>query len=180
MQQGVEQDSENQKVMVETLFYHYAPSIFTFLRQQGFSREDAEDLLLEVFTAALEQKHLSNLSPSQQSALLWTIVRNKRVSAYRRKIRRPSVPMELVSGDLFADTQEEPEYEVVRLEEYVSLHSAIQILSPLQQKILQLRFVNELRSPQIALLVGKSETAVRTIISRTLNQLRKLYREKEK
>lgn len=40
------------------LFHRHAPAIFAFLRQQTSSREDAEDLLLEVFTAALEHKQL--------------------------------------------------------------------------------------------------------------------------
>ena len=43
--------------------------------------------------------------------------------------------------------------------------------------ILKLRFVNGLRSPEIASLVGKSETAVRSLLSRTLNQLRMFYGE---
>lgn len=178
MQHQVNQDCGSQKT--EALFHHHAPAIFAFLRQQCSSREDAEDLLLEVFIAALEHKDLHNLPPERQQTLLWTIVRNKQIDAYRRTKRRPSVSMELVLGDLFAGTEQAPEYEVIRLEEYAGLHSAIQLLSPLQQQVLRLRFVDELRSPQIASLVGKSETAVRSIISRTLNQLRTLYREDKK
>lgn len=180
MQQHVERDGEDQQTVAETLFHRHASAIFAFLRQQNFSREDAEDLLLEVFTAALEQKHINHVPPSQQQALLWKIARNKQVDTYRRNKRRPSVSMELVHDHLFVDTEREPEHEILRLEEDSRLHIAIQSLSPLQQQILQLRFVKELRSPQIATLVGKSETAVRTIISRTLNQLRQLYREGEK
>jgi RNA polymerase sigma-70 factor (ECF subfamily) len=180
MQQHVETDGENQKAIAETLFHRHAPAIFAFLRQQCSSREDAEDILLEVFTAALTQEHLSNLSPDQQRALLWRIARNKQIDVYRRSARRSSVPIESAFDDLFAETEQAPEHEVVRMEEYARLHSMIQTLPSLQQKILHLRFVNELRSPQIAALVGKSEAAVRAIISRTLNQLRTLYREGER
>lgn len=180
MQQHVETDGENRKAMAETLFHRHAPAIFAFLRQQCSSREDAEDILLEVFTAALEQERLSNLSPDQQRALLWRIARNKQIDAYRRSARRPLTSLELAFDDLFAETEQVPEHEVVRMEEYARLHSMIQALPSLQQKILRLRFVNELRSPQIAALVGKSEAAVRAIISRTLNQLRALYREGER
>jgi RNA polymerase sigma factor (sigma-70 family) len=180
MHQHVEDDGEGQKAMAEILFHRHAAAIFAFLRQQSPSREDAEDLLLEVFSAALEQPNLSSLAPKQQLALLWTIVRNKQISAYRLRKRRPSVSMELLLEDLFADTGQTPEHEIVRLEEYARLHSAIQMLPPLQQKVLQLRFIHDLRSPQIATQIGKSETAVRSMISRTLNQLRKLYKEGEK
>lgn len=180
MHQPVDGNGEGQQTLVEALFHRHAPAIFAFLRQQSSSREDAEDILLEVFAAVLEQKHLSNLPPGQQAAFLWTIARNKQISAYRHRKRRPSISIELVHSDLFEDTKQGPESEILRLEEDARLHSALQELSPLQKKILQLRFVHELRSPQIAEQVGKSETAVRTIISRTLNQLRKLYREGEK
>jgi RNA polymerase sigma factor (sigma-70 family) len=180
MHQHVEADSESQKTMTEMLFHSHAAAIFAFLCQQSPSREDAEDLLLEVFSAALEQPNLSSLPPKQQAALLWAIARNKKISAYRLRQRRPSVSMELVLEDLFMDTEQTPEREIVRLEEYARLHSAIQMLPPLQQKVLQMRFSNDLRSPQIALLIGKSETAVRSMISRTLNQLRTFYREGEK
>jgi RNA polymerase sigma factor (sigma-70 family) len=180
MHQHVEDDGEGQKAMAEILFHRHAAAIFTFLCQHSPAREDAEDLLLEVFSAALEQPNLSSLPPQQQSALLWTIARNKQISAYRLRKRRPSVSMDLVLEDLFVDTEPTPEREVVRLEEYARLHSAIQGLPPLQQKVLQLRFSNGLHSPQIAAQIGKSETAVRSMLSRTLNHLRTLYREGEK
>ena len=180
MQQHVEKDGGGQKAMAENLFHRHAPAIFAFLCQQSPSREDAEDLLLEVFSAALEQPKLDSLSPKEQSSLLWAIARNKQVSAYRRRKRRPSVSMDLQREDQFVDREQTPEREIVRLEEYARLHSAIQTLPPLQQKVLQLRFINEWGSAQIASQIGKSETAVRSMISRTLNQLRKLYREGEK
>lgn len=180
MQQHVERDGETQSAMAEELFHRHAPAIFAFLRQQTPSREDAEDLLLEVFTAILEQKHLAQMPQEIQRSLIWRIARNKLIDAYRRSTRRPSVSVELVMDDLFADAEQAPEHTLLRWEEYAQLHAVLQTLPQLQQQILKLRFVNGLRSPQIAALVGKSETAVRTTIARTLNQLRKLYREGEK
>lgn len=180
MQPHVEKDSETRNAMAEELFHHHAPAIFAFLRQQTSSREDAEDVLLEVFTAVLTQKHLDRLSLGQHTSLIWRITRHKLIDAYRRNTRRPSSSVELLQDNLFADEEQAPEQTFLRLEEYAQLHTLLQTLPPLQQRILRLRFVDELHSPQIAALVGKSEAAVRAIISRTLNQLRTLYREGEK
>jgi RNA polymerase sigma factor (sigma-70 family) len=69
---------------------------------------------------------------------------------------------------------------VLRGEEYTRLHAALQTLPRLQQMVLKLRFAGGLRSAEIATRVGKSEVAVRTIISRALNHLRQLYREEGK
>ena len=180
MQQHVERDGETQRAMAEELFHRHAPALFAFLRQQTTSREDAEDLLLEVFTAILEQKHLAQKPQEMQRSLIWRIARNKLVDAYRRSARRPAVSVELVMDDLYADAEQAPEHTLLRWEEYARLHAVVQTLPSLQQRILKLRFVNGLRSPQIAALVGKSETAVRATIARTLNQLRNLYGEGEK
>ena len=43
------------------LYHRYAPTIFAYLRQHTNSREDAEDLTLGVFTAALERNNLLEL-----------------------------------------------------------------------------------------------------------------------
>lgn len=179
MQEHVEGDGEDRKALAEALFQRYAPAIFAFLLQQTSSREDAEDILLEVFKATLEQSQFGQLSEERQRLWLWRIARNKLIDAYRRSQRRPAVSVEQVLNDLFADAEQAPEHTLLRWEEYTQLHSTFQTLPLLQQRILKLRFVNGLRSSEIATLVGKSESAVRTILSRTLNQLRQLYRERE-
>jgi RNA polymerase sigma-70 factor (ECF subfamily) len=180
MQQPVQRDDERQKAMVEVLFQRYAPALFAFLLQQTSSREDAEDLLLETFTTMLEHRQLGKFSEEDQRQWLWRIARNKMIDAYRRSARQPTVPVEHMLKDLFADVGHEPEHALLRWEEYTQLHSTLQKLPLQQQAILKLRFVNGLRSPEIASLIGKSEAAVRAMLSRTMNQLRTLYREGEK
>ena len=81
-------------------------------------------------------------------------------------------------NDLFVNEDQAPEYAALRGEEFSKLHAALQTLPQLQQRILKLRFINGLRSAEIASLVGKSDTAVRSILSRTLNQLRTSYGER--
>ena len=180
MRQHVKTDEHNRRTLTEALFHQHASAIIAYLRRQHFSREDAEDLLLEIFTAMLEQKHFEQLLPDQQRGLLWRIARNKVIDVYRKTKNRSSVAINLVEDSLFVSDEQVPESEIVRMEEYSQLRAFIQALSPLQQRVLHLRFIQELRSPQIALLVGKSETAVRQMLSRTLHQLRQLYKEGER
>lgn len=179
MQQPVEKDGETSGALEAALFHRYAPAIFSFFRRQTSSPEDAEDLLLEVFLAVFKQKRLDSLKPEQQASLIWRIARNKLIDAYRRNTRRSTLSIEILQEDVFVDEDHVPEQELLQLEELARLHTMFQTLSPLQQQILRLRFIDELRSPQIAQLVGKSEAAVRAVLSRALNQLRTLYREGE-
>lgn len=123
MRQHVKTEENNRRLLTEALFHRHAPTLFAYLRQQQFSREDAEDLLLEIFTAMLEYKRLEQLSPDQQRGLLWRIAHNKSIDSYRRKKKRPSVAINLVGEDLLVDTEQIPESEIVRMEEYSRLRA---------------------------------------------------------
>ncbi|MBO0792760.1 MAG: sigma-70 family RNA polymerase sigma factor, partial [Ktedonobacteraceae bacterium] len=48
---------------------------------------------------------------------------------------------------------------------------------PQYQEVLQLRFGHNLRSAEIAEIIGKRETSVRAIISRAMKMLRRIYEE---
>lgn len=157
------------------LFQHYAPPIFTFLRQQIASREDAEDILLDVFTAALEQPQFHTLSEAAQKMWLWRVARNKLIDYYRRTNRRPATPIAEVEEELFIADTHTPEEALLRQEEYRQLHATLQQLPPLQQEVLRLRFVHNLRSAEVAAVIGKSDGAVRMLLARALNLLRSIY-----
>jgi len=55
-----------EKSAASALYDRYATSIFAYARLYTPSWEDAEDMTLEVFTAALEQANLSALTERQQ------------------------------------------------------------------------------------------------------------------
>ena len=112
------------------LFDRHAPSLFAYFRQHTDSREDAEDLLHEVFAAVL-----------QQALWLWRVARNKTIDTYRRKTRRPSLALNYVADELFAGDEQSPEYAALRHEEYTRLLAALEQMPALQQEALWLRFV---------------------------------------
>ncbi len=68
-----------------------------------------------------------------------------------------------------------PEKLVIQREEAAYLRVYLQNLSQIQQEVLQLRFIGGLRCTEIAVLLHKREGAVRSILSRALNELRKHY-----
>jgi RNA polymerase sigma-70 factor, ECF subfamily len=63
--------------LIEELYQRYWLMIFIAIRQHVFSKEEAEDILLEVFLAALENPMLVNLSEHQQLAWLRRVAYNK-------------------------------------------------------------------------------------------------------
>jgi RNA polymerase sigma factor (sigma-70 family) len=163
---------------VAALYERHAEAIFLYLRLHAASTEDAEDLLLEVFLAALEWEPLSALPSEDQLAWLRQVARNKLIDQYRRVKRRPVVGLEQVAAVMEDDEARAPEQVALRQEERHRLRLAVQRLPALQQQILRLRFGDGLRAAQIAALVGKREDAVRKLLSRTLTSLRTLYGER--
>jgi RNA polymerase sigma factor (sigma-70 family) len=164
------------KSPVATLYQEHAPAILAYLRGRMSSREDAEDLLLEVFLAALEHDKLALLPPNEQLAWLRSVAHHKLVDLYRRSYRRHSVTLDEVEETL-GEEEQTPEQMVLHWEEVQNIRDALQRLPPLQQEILRLRFVANLRAPQIAAVLGKREGTVRVLLSRAITLLRTVYEE---
>jgi RNA polymerase sigma factor (sigma-70 family) len=177
-----EQTNGNRELDTRTtteLFHRHAPSLFAYLRQHTASREDAEDLLHEIFAAALERPEFGLLSDAEQTLWLWRVTRNKTVDTYRRKTRRPSLALDDVADELYAGDEQSPEYTLLRREEYARLLAALEQLPEIQQEALRLRFVNELPCADVAKALGKREGAIRSILSRAIGHLRTIYASKK-
>jgi RNA polymerase sigma-70 factor (ECF subfamily) len=67
----------------------------------------------------------------------------------------------------------------MRGEANMAVRQALQLVSPSEQEVLILKFMNELSTKEIAKLLGKSEVAVRQLQSRGLKALRAHLNEKE-
>lgn len=154
------------------IYERHAPAIFAYLLKQTASRPDAEDLLLEVFLAAMERGYLADFAEREQWAWLWRVARNKATDFYRQRSRHPSVALKQVEETLFAAEEQGPEQIALQREELAALEASIQRLPALQQEALRLRFGHGLPCAEIAALLGKKEAAVRMALSRALRFLR--------
>jgi RNA polymerase sigma-70 factor (ECF subfamily) len=144
------------------------------------SAQDAEDLLLEVFTAAIENSGLLVLSEQEQAAWLQRVAHNKMVDLYRRQSYRQTLDLEHSTPMLFADDYSVPEYHVERQECYAELWYHISQLPVSQQEALKLRFLQGLSSKEIAQRLQKSDMAIRRLLSRAINVLRTIYEKNER
>ena len=160
---------------IELLFRKYASGLLTYVRMHITSVEDAEDLVVEVFMAAIENAKFAALSEKEKQLWLWRVTRNKVIDTYRRAKTRQNVTLEHVADGLFEDEVAGPEYAALRQEDYMDLYVHLQSLPPLQQQIIRMRFGQDLSCREIATMLGKQENVVRVTLSRSLNLLRKIY-----
>ena len=163
---------------IALLYRKYAPEILTYVRHHITSQEDAEDLVVEVFLAAIESPSFASLSEKAKQSWLWRVTRNKVIDVYRRSNVRQSVNLDLAAESLFEDEQFSPENAALRQEDYMDLYTHLQRLPAHQQEILRLRFGQDLSCSEIATALRKQENVVRVTLSRSLNLLRKLYRRR--
>jgi RNA polymerase sigma factor (sigma-70 family) len=159
------------------LYERFAEALLASLCQQVAHRQDAEDLLLEVFLAALQNPALTSLPAERQLAWLQRVARNKVIDHYRHTTLLMFLPLEQTSLE---DQHVTPERHAEEQETRTWLLEAISHLPPEQRELLRLRYVQELRLTQIATVLEKPEGTVRKMLSRTLRRLRTLYEHEER
>ncbi|HEV2580155.1 MAG TPA: sigma-70 family RNA polymerase sigma factor [Ktedonobacteraceae bacterium] len=169
---------EAQNAANAAFYDRFAPAIFAYLYQQVASRQDAEDILLEVFMAAQRQDALYGLGDEQRLTWLKRVARNKVIDCYRHSALLPLLPLDRAVEQ--EDRALTPEQQVVQRESYERLYQAIEQLSLEQQQLIRLRYGNGLRLVEIAEMLEKPDGTVRKMLARALQQLRAHYEQAEK
>ena len=160
---------------VAALYQEHAPALLNYVRRYISAREDAEDIVLGVFVAALESNVLLTRSEKERAAWLWRVAKNKMADYQRRTTRQTSAPLEEVGEMAHVDAGWTPDEAALRGEAYAELRDAVGKLPALQRQIIRMRFAQGLRCKEIAQQLNKGEGAVRMLLSRSLNYLSRVY-----
>jgi RNA polymerase sigma-70 factor (ECF subfamily) len=145
------------------LFDRYFDLIYRFFWYRCKDRMLSEDLTSETFFKALRQ--LPHFEGGDEDFLPWlyTIARNTLVDRMRKKQEEP---VEIVENDL---RTENPYHQVeLRMDVWMLLSQ----LSEQQRQVVQLRFIDDMPVKEIADMIGKSESATKSILYRALKQLK--------
>jgi RNA polymerase sigma-70 factor, ECF subfamily len=151
------------------LYEHHLPGVYRYVSTRVGSREEAEDLTAEVFRAAWTSRRGYHGRGSFR-AWLFSIVRRTLADHYRH--HRPASALDPAAAERLADTGLSPEDEAVRHEQTQRARRILAGLNPQQQEVLSLRFAAELSYPEIAIVIGKREEAVKKIAQRALEAIR--------
>lgn len=162
----------------ERLYALHASAIFVYVRLYIASREVAEDLVIDVFLSALEHSYLLARSAETQRAWLRKTAYYKIIDYYRLQSRRQFVSLEYVADTLYENEALSPEHSALLHEAYEQVVTIVKGLPTFQQQVVRLRVVYGLRCTEIASVLGKKESTVRTSLARALNAIRTIY-EKE-
>jgi RNA polymerase sigma factor (sigma-70 family) len=150
-----------QHAAFETLFSRYQSRLLSFCRHMLSSREDAEDVLQEVFTAAfnaiLADEREINVRP-----WLYRIARNRSLNHLRRASAVGVDSMDIHFAEGGIDTGEK----VLRRESFRQLIADVQQLPETQRTALLLREIDALSYEQIALAMETTVPSVKSLLVR--------------
>jgi RNA polymerase sigma-70 factor (ECF subfamily) len=151
-----------------------SPSVLRFFARQTRDSQAAFDLTAETFSKAFEKRSdFRGASDHQAAAWLWSIARHQ-LARFRRS---RSVEMSAL-GRLGLEHPTPSEDELRRVERLIAIEDirhqiriALDTLSPDQQEVVRLRFIDELSNQEIAERLAVSLDVVRARASRALRAL---------
>ncbi len=162
-----------------TLYQHFADRLFRYLYVRCADTSLAEDLAADTWVHVAKSLPKFRLAkvPAEAafSGWLYTIARNLLIDAYRRRSRTNlSMSDTVVSRDPPLDEQ------VLAHEEQQELHQALEKLPDDQREVLLLRFFGEHTTTEIMLIMGRGESAVKSLQFRALGALARLLGEQRR
>ncbi len=159
----------------DALYRRYLAQVRSYAYYELGDHHDAEDATERTFLAALtnldafeERRPDDGDGASTFRVWLIRIARNVVANERRGRRRHPVAPLEAAG---FAADTADVEAEVVRRDEMSAAWRAIGRLPADRRRAVVLRFVDEMSTPEIAGVLGRSEGAVRVLLHRALRSI---------
>jgi RNA polymerase sigma-70 factor, ECF subfamily len=162
---------------ISELYRAHAQIIYRFIAFRVPTTADAEDLTSEVFMRMLEGLPSYEIMDVPFEAWLYRIATH-RIADFFRKHSRQKQHIEL--HETLANDDPMPEESIQRQQEFKRLRNALEYLTQEQQDVLLLRFIENKNHQDVADILEKSPSAVRTIQHRALVRLSQLLGADEK
>ena len=163
----MEQWQSGDKNAFEALFHEYERAVFKDAYLITGSREDAEDILQEVFTSVWRSRHTFDPNKGKLSTWLHRITVNE---CFKKRRKEKQRPLTLDSIDLYAgkDSREE----VLQQTNHENLTDALNTLDARHRAVLVLRYFDDLSYQEIAQALGVPLGTVKSRINHALKLLR--------
>jgi RNA polymerase sigma-70 factor (ECF subfamily) len=151
------------------LYRRYLDGVYGYAFYQLGDHHDAEDATERIFLAALAALGGFRDTGSTFRAWLFRIAHNTIANAHRSRARRPTVALPENWDRPAPDA--DPAGLVGRGEELREVLAQVDQLPEERRQVILLRFVDELTSREIGIVLDRSEGAVRVLLHRALREL---------
>jgi RNA polymerase sigma factor (sigma-70 family) len=153
----------------QQIYQHYYTKIYTYVYYRVLNEVVAEDISSGVFIKAIEK--INSFDSQKSSSLrpwLYTIAHNQIIDYFRSEKKQGNVLWDNGIKDALANKTES-------IEQKISISKTLQLLQPIQQQVLSLKYFEGFSNEEIAVIIGKSHQNTRVIISRALKAFKKKY-----
>lgn len=174
IERAVQGDTEAFSVLYEK----NVERIYNYIFFRTGNHHDAEDLTSRVFFRALEHISSYRAMGVPFSAWLYRIAHNLVANWYRDKKRKRELPLEDYVP-MNQSTTNLPEHAIMKSQDNEKLLKAIRDLSNDRQQLLILKYIEKLSNAEIAIIMGRSEGAIKSLYHRTVMMLRKVIDEEK-
>jgi RNA polymerase sigma-70 factor (ECF subfamily) len=148
----------------EKFYLKTCNSVYRFISSRVASRQDAEDLVSEVYYKAFRSDS-AEINPTK--AWIFSIAANTLKNYYRDHKSSEIIPITIASTDSVED-------DIISSEEAMELMTAVNKLSESDQLLVSLRYFAELPYKDISKVMGLSIVAAKTRMSRVLPKIEKI------
>ena len=166
----VTQAKKLDEAALSSIFDTYSPRVYNYGLIQLREVQAAEDLASDVMLRVLQSIPRYNVRGAPLSAWVFRIARNRLVDVRRRMIRRREVRL----ADNEVASASPPHAAVESALDYGSVCAALSQLTRTQEQVIVLRFLNDFNVATVARILGRSESAVKSLQFRALASLRRI------
>jgi RNA polymerase sigma-70 factor, ECF subfamily len=168
--EAVKRASSGDTEAFSALYERYVTRIYNYIYYRTGNPHEAEDLTARVFHRALHHINHYDNRGVPFSAWLYRIAHNLVANWHRDNSRRKEVPLEDYTQQPHRSLA--PEASVVINQEMEDLLKCIRRLPPDRQQLLILKFVEGMSNAEVAVIMMRSEGAIKSLYHRTLMALR--------
>ena len=171
VQDIVKQAQAGDQAAFAELYEMYYDPIYRYVSFKCGNRIEAEDLSGEVFVKMIESIHTFKFRGFPFTSWLYRIAHNVVVDNFRRKGRRPTVPLDNAinaASDAHSDLERLAEISLTMREVVIAMDN----LTDLQKEVVTLRFAAGLSIAETAKAVGRKENAVKALQHAGIRKLR--------
>ena len=151
------------------------PKVYRYVFYRVRNQQQAEDITSEVFEKAATKYREYDNRRASFSTWIFTIAHNTVIDNYKRDKQSRQTPLEEAAE--LVSREPGPEEALEDFEEKKRLVDCVGMLAEREQEIIRLKFGARLNNRQIGKLMRLSESNVGTILSRSMEKLRKSFDE---
>lgn len=171
----IRQAQQGDRAAFSELYSRHVDRIFQYVRYRVGGEQAAEDITAEVFLRAIEGIGAYSDYGAPFAAWLYRIAYARIVDFWRSNRRRQTAPLEdplLQEGlQVLEDTS------TTDILQHRALLQALQHLTDDQQNVIVLKFIQGLTNTEVAVILGKTEGAVKALQRRALEALARSLQE---